>query len=37
MLVTQILYPLADRLNLKMKDTNNILEIIDNINKNKAV
>ena len=26
-------YPLADRLNLKLKDTNDMLEIIDDINK----
>ena len=32
-LVEKTLYALADRLNSKIKDTNNMLEIIDNINK----
>ena len=32
-LVQKSLYPLADGLNSKIKDTNNMLEIIDNINK----
>ena len=32
-LVEKTLYPLADGLNSKIKDTNNMLEIIDNINK----
>ena len=32
-LVEKTLYPLADELNSKTKDTNNMLEIIDNINK----
>ena len=32
-LVEKTLYPLADRLHSKIKDTNNMLEIIDNINK----
>ena len=32
-LVGKTLYPLADRLNSKIKDTNNTLEIIDDINK----
>ena len=31
-LVEKTLYPLADRPNSKVKDTNNMLEIIDNIN-----
>ena len=32
-LVEETLYPLADRLNSKIKDTNNMLEIIDDIDK----
>ena len=32
-LVERRLYQLADRLNSKIKDTNNMLEIIDDINK----
>ena len=32
-LVEKTLYPLADGLNSKIKGTNNMLEIIDNINK----
>ena len=32
-LVEKTLHPLADRLNTKIKDTNNMLEIIDDINK----
>ena len=32
-LVEKTLYPLADGLNSKIRDTNNMLEIIDNINK----
>ena len=32
-LVQKTLYPLADRLNSKINDTNNMLEFIDDINK----
>ena len=32
-LVEKTLYPLADKLNSKIKDTNNILQIIDDKNK----
>ena len=31
--VEKTLHPLADRLNSKIKDTNDIIEVIDNINK----